>query len=177
MSSSTSILTTERKSLVAYSVSILSEDRNFSPLPDLLFIPSKYLCSECLELRTEGAKQREQKADHVVVLSGDIKSDWRYMPIPSHISRALCLIKHKNSIKFLYIFNIILSSMFNVLPINRSLKTIMNTICFKKDLHLSSIVVLEAFANLRIATVIAVLFFRLSAHPNGTTGLPKDAFS
>jgi hypothetical protein len=33
---------------VAYSISILSEDRNFSPPPDPLFIPSNILCGEDL---------------------------------------------------------------------------------------------------------------------------------
>ena len=41
--------------------------------------------------------------NHAVVLSGD----WSYVPIPSRISRALCLIKHKNSFKFVFIFLIL----------------------------------------------------------------------
>ena len=106
------MLTTNWTTVVAYSISILSEDRNFSPPPDLFFSPSNLLCSECLELLTKGDKQREREADHAVVLRADIKSDWSCMLIPSYDSRALCLIKHKNSFKFVYIFNIILSFMF-----------------------------------------------------------------
>jgi hypothetical protein len=77
-------------------------------------------------------KQREQESYHAAVLSGD----WSYVPI----SRALCLIKHKNIFKFAFIF-LILSCHLCLGPSrNHSLKTIMSIICFQKDLHLSSIV-------------------------------------
>ena len=76
MNSSTSILTTDCKTLVSYSLSIPSEDRNFYPPTDLFFIPSNLLCSERLELRTKGDKQRERETDHAAVLNGDIKSLW-----------------------------------------------------------------------------------------------------
>jgi len=53
---------------------------------------------------SQGGKEWEREADRAVVLGGDIKSDWNYIPVPSHISRAWCLIKHKNSTKFVFTF-------------------------------------------------------------------------
>ena len=138
MSSSNRPLTTDWKTWVVYSISIPRDDRNFSPPPNMLFIPSSFLCSERLELRTSGSKQREREAYHAVVLSGDIKSDWSHLLIPSHISRALCLIKHKNSFKFVFIFLILSCHLCLDTSRNLSLKTIMSIIWFKKDLHLSS---------------------------------------
>jgi hypothetical protein len=156
MSSWTSILTADCKSWVAYSILILSEDRNFSPPPDLLFIPSNCLCSECLPV---AGKQREREAAHVIVLGGNIKSDWSY-----------------NGFKFIFIF-LILSCHLCLGPTwYYSLKTIMSIVCFKKTpaAPLINSCVLESFANLPVTTVISVLFVRPSAHLNGTTGLPQD---
>ena len=125
-------MTTVWTTVVAYSISILSEDRKFSPPPDLFFSPSNLLCSECLELLTKGDRQREREADHAVVLRADIKSDWSCMSIPSYVSRALCLIKHKNSFKFVFIFLILSCHLCLGRSRNYSLKTIMSIICFKK---------------------------------------------
>lgn len=124
MSSSNRRLWTGKR--VVYTISILSDDKNFSPPPNLLFIPSNVLRSECQKLRTNGDKQREREANHAVVLSGDIKSDWSNMPIPSHISRALCLIKHKNSFKFVFIFLILFCHLCLGPSRNYSPKTIMS---------------------------------------------------
>ena len=143
MSSSIRRLTTDWKTSVVYSISIHSDDRNFSPPQNLLFIPSNCLYSECLQLRTDGVNQRERKVYHAIVLSGDIKSDWSYMPTPPHISRALCLIKHKNGIKFVFIFLIFSCHLCLGPSRNYSLKTIKSIICSQKDLHLSSIVMIQ----------------------------------
>jgi len=75
MSSSTRHLITDWKTWVVYSISIHRDDRNFSPPPNLLFIPSNFLCSESLELRTNGSKERERETYNGVVLNRDIKSN------------------------------------------------------------------------------------------------------
>jgi len=140
MSSSTRRLTMDKKTWVVYSISILRDNRKFSPPPNLLFFPSNFLCSGCLQLRTNGGKEREREAYHDGVLSRDIKSNWSHMPIPSYISRALCLIKHKNSFKSVFIFLKLAFHLCLGLTRNYSLKTIMSVVCFKKDLHPSPIV-------------------------------------
>ena len=99
------------------------EARNFSPPPDIsLSYQTFYAVSVC-----QGGKQWKSEADHIVVL-GDIKIDWNYIPVPSHISRALSLIKHKNSTKFVFTF-LILSCHLCLDPTqNYSLKMIVSII-------------------------------------------------
>jgi len=76
----------------------------------------------------KASKQWEREADHAVVLGGDIKSVRKYIPVPSHVSRALSLIKHKNSTKFVFTISI-LSRLLCLGPSqNYSLKTIMSII-------------------------------------------------
>jgi hypothetical protein len=87
---------------VAYSISIFSKDRNFSPPPDLLSHQTFYAVSVY-----QGGIQREREADHAVVVGGDIESDWSYIHISSHISRAFSLIKCKNSTEFVFTFLIL----------------------------------------------------------------------
>ena len=108
ISSWTSTLTADCKTCVANSMSPFSQDRNFSPSPDLsLSHKTFYAVSVC-----QGVNSGSEKLT-VVVLGGDIKSDWGCIPVASHISRTFCLIGRKNSTKFVFfIFNIIPSSMF-----------------------------------------------------------------
>ena len=85
------------------------------------------------------------------------------MHIASHISRALCLIKH-NSTKFVFMF-LILSRHLCLGPSqNYALKTIMSIICFKKSPAAPFVnsFVIETFANLQLATVISIC---LSIYP------------
>jgi len=80
--SSTSTLTAGCETCVAYSMSTFIQDRKISLPPDLS-LSHKTFC--------QGGKQWEREADHAVVLGGDIKSNWNYIPFPSHFSRASCL--------------------------------------------------------------------------------------
>jgi len=164
ISSWTSTLTAVRKPASPTAFPFSGRTGIFLPLQTSLY-PIK-LSMQCLP---RGGKQWEREADHAVRV-GDIRSDWNYLPIPSHISRALCLIKHINSTKFVFTF-LILSSHLCLGPSqNYSLRRLwvspatpfINSFVFKK------------FANLMVATVISLLFSRPSAHPNGTTGLPQD---
>jgi len=84
------------------------------------------------------------------------------MPIASHISRVLCLIKH-NSTKFVFTFLILFCHLCLGPSQNYALKTIMSIVCLKKrpaTLFVNSFVV-EIFANLQVATVISILFVHL----------------
>jgi len=89
------------------------------------------------------------------------------MHIASHISRAMCLIKH-DSTKLVFTF-LILSCHLCLGPSqNYALKTIMSNICFKKSPaapFVNSFVV-ETFANLQVAAVISNLFFHLPSEWN-----------
>ena len=142
-----------------------------------IFSPSNLLCSECLELLTKRDKRREREADRAIVLSADIKSDWSCMPVPSYVSRELCLIKHKNNFKFVFIFLILYCHLCLGRSWNYSLKTIMSIIVLKKACTFRQSLCFGTFENLRVATVISILFVCPSAHPNGTTGLPQGEFS
>ena len=76
----------------------------------------------------QGGKQWEREADNAFVLGGSIKSVRNYIPVPSHVSRMLSLIKHKNSTKFLFTFSILSRHLYLGPSQNYSLKTIMSII-------------------------------------------------
>lgn len=109
--------------LLGHSISIFNEDRNFSATSRPHFIPTNFLCSDCLPRRVNSRSKKLIMPLYLVVI---LK-----VPNASHISRALCLIKH-NSTKFVFTF-LILSCHLCLGPSqNYALQTIMSIICLKE---------------------------------------------
>ena len=69
MNNWSSILTVDCTTYMAYSISIFSEDRNFSPPPDLSLSHQTFYAVSGYQ----GGKQWEWEADHAVVLGGILK--------------------------------------------------------------------------------------------------------